>query len=203
MLAELVLKREEKTELNDLHDEAAKLLGYPTDLYKCFNELDIRPFTERSVANYKYYTTEFYKNLDSVLAISCLIAGFAAAAFTVASFVFSIANFFGYCEPQYWPSFASTILWSIVGIGLLGHLWTSKTRHWQQTSFESYQDQMPEYALQTAVDVKKHLPMATICVDRLIISDMVIDPFLVVRYKARDYYVEVWNEPKYKQQRVK
>jgi hypothetical protein len=81
---------------------------------------------------------------------------------------------------------------------------------WRITSLKNYGQQVPEFVLQKAVEIKRELPEAMFYVEQL-----AIDPFLIVTLKPlNDYvsshntlkrvldaetaaYVEVWSEPKF------
>jgi hypothetical protein len=81
---------------------------------------------------------------------------------------------------------------------------------WRITSLKDYGQQVPEFVLQKAVEIKRELPEAMFYVEQL-----AIDPFLIVTLKPlNDYvssshtlkrvldaetaaYVEVWSEPKF------
>ena len=60
---------------------------------------------------------------------------------------------------------------------------------------------VPEFALQTAVDLKERCPKASFYIEELGIKLRRLDPFLVVEYAGLRYYVEVWNEPNFEQKR--
>jgi hypothetical protein len=81
---------------------------------------------------------------------------------------------------------------------------------WRITSLKNYGQQVPEFVLQKAVEIKRELPEAMFYVEQL-----AIDPFLIVTLKPlNDFvssyntlkrvldaetaaYVEVWSEPKF------
>lgn len=74
-------------------------------------------------------------------------------------------------------------------------------------SEEYYTDTIPKDALSIAVAIKKDVPKAGIYVDYLQVDYMsrisTIDPFLVVEFLDRYYYVAVWDEPDYKAEVVR
>lgn len=76
---------------------------------------------------------------------------------------------------------------------------------WVKTNIKQYQGQVPEFALQTALDIKKRCPNVEIFIDELVAQQVPTnDPFLVVKPNTKsykEYYVEVWNEPRYRQER--
>lgn len=64
----------------------------------------------------------------------------------------------------------------------------------------TYTSAIPEFALHTAVQVKKALPECEIFIDELVIG-RVPEPFLVVKYGDTMEWLEVWDEPTFKGQR--
>ena len=79
------------------------------------------------------------------------------------------------------------------------------TAKWRRITLSSYGKPVPEFALQTAVDIAEHTGTSEVdfYIDQLVVNERTLDPFLVVRCKkdTTDYYLEVWNEPKFKQER--
>lgn len=78
---------------------------------------------------------------------------------------------------------------------------------WNEREIERYHEEIPEFVLNKAVQIKKELPEAQLFVEYLEESQ---DPFLVVKtqkevdhgsWKSNEdiesYYIEVWNEPKF------
>lgn len=71
----------------------------------------------------------------------------------------------------------------------------------------AYTQPVPEFALQTACDLKEKLPHLEFFVEELVRKTertrKPMDPFLVVRDSSgTNYYLEVWNEPGYKHERM-
>jgi len=98
-----------------------------------------------------------------------------------------------------------------------------RSRLWERRSLQSCNSQInvgtlilgslpvPEFVLQTALDVKKIDPSCVLYVDQLIAipaertkrEPISLDPFLVaVTQDGQEHYLEVWNEPGFKQQRM-
>lgn len=73
---------------------------------------------------------------------------------------------------------------------------------WHCQIIEGYDlSKIPDFALQTAVDIRERCPGASIYVDECIISERIIservlDPFLVIidQYNVNRRFVEVWDE---------
>ncbi len=91
---------------------------------------------------------------------------------------------------------------------------------WHSTRLREYEKPIPEFVLQTALDLQTKLPEAqslhvewfepgydserttvsTALSGALKIFD---DPFLVMKYGDKLYYMEVWNESRFKKERIK
>ena len=72
---------------------------------------------------------------------------------------------------------------------------------WDKTAIDKYQQPIPEFVLNKAIQIKKAMPEVRIYVEHLSEHP---DPFLVVATKhesydfdAEQFYVEVWAEPKF------
>lgn len=76
---------------------------------------------------------------------------------------------------------------------------------WETDRLEFYGQPIPEFALQTALDVtarlKKQSVEHTWVVEHLQKKQVVADPFLVLQVGSQSFHVEVWNEPGFKQKR--
>ena len=73
----------------------------------------------------------------------------------------------------------------------------------KKIDIKKYASPIPEFALETALAVKKEIPSATILIDEYRDRHYVsCDPFLVVRIGENFYYLEVWNETKFKGKRA-
>lgn len=73
---------------------------------------------------------------------------------------------------------------------------------WNRHIISEYPEQIPEFVLETALSVKERLPEAEFCIDSFVKNEGVGCPFLVMCYQRDEYYLEVWNEPKFKAQRL-
>jgi hypothetical protein len=70
---------------------------------------------------------------------------------------------------------------------------------WEVVCIKGYHLPIPEFALQTAIDVKTACPEVALFIEELRTTK---DPFLVAKLGGETYYLEVWNEPGFKQERV-
>lgn len=197
-----VLERRPLTKLEPPDDdlefakECAEVLGYntllrdhqratvTTRLRGVLVELDIRPFTKESV--------EAYKN-------SQLMAknGNATDAPQSRAWPMSLRGILGNPdftegETRYWQWVRRPLKpQRIENAGMLGHGFT----------FPSYTRPIPEFALQSALDIKKRCPDAEFVVESFEQQAQVADPFLIVHAGGEEFYIEVWAEHSYKQQR--
>jgi hypothetical protein len=72
------------------------------------------------------------------------------------------------------------------------------TKKWEKFPLSGYTGHVPRFALETAQEIKMRCSGAELIVEQLINKP---DPFLVAVFEEECYYVEVWKEPKYKQER--
>lgn len=196
----------------DLADEAFQVLGYATAeakarrqqaLQKTLAELDVRPFTSASVETYKrscevppnrLATTlvNFAAGIGLVAAIVCLPILVVSAVTLNSSLSFYLALVVlagGGC---------------LIVSAAIGDRYVTE-RTWMMYDLAHYTEPVPEFALQTALDIKKRHPEVSFYICSLEENRMVLDPFLVMRIPDggwhRDYYLEVWNEPRFSGER--
>ncbi|WDI45050.1 hypothetical protein [Bremerella sp. P1] len=199
---------------DELAQEASELLGYTllakkkrearrqTTLEQTMAEYDIRPFTPESVRKYKQACeikpSMFWPTVvESVLGLTfTVILGAMGGLFFSALLMNTMVSY--YC--------ALTIVGGVV-VGILFTYFSSPLvrREWRMLELASYPEPVPEYALQTALDIKKKHPGVSFYVDVLEEKSVVVDPFLVMRVQSgnmiQDYYIEVWNESAFSGQR--
>lgn len=63
---------------------------------------------------------------------------------------------------------------------------------WGRTPIRYYTEEIPEFVLNKAIQIKKALPTVGVYVEHLVDQP---DPFLVVASGGEEFYVEVWMEP--------
>ncbi|PQO46472.1 hypothetical protein [Blastopirellula marina] len=194
--------------LGNLPLEAEQVLGYRrlsqhqqavrqlSSLKETLTSLDIRPFTQASVDKYKqrceWIVTPMWGRVANVgFAIGFLAVLVAVPALIVSALV-SWAGISFYLA-------AAALLGAVVGVSslILGAV-RLRERKWVMHELGSYAEAVPEFALQTALDIKRINPEVEFYVCSLEERRVVVDPFLVMRVKEngfhRDYYLEVWNE---------
>ncbi len=93
----------------------------------------------------------------------------------------------------------ATLASGFVGFGCATIWWSMlDSFYWEMISIENFMQPIPEFVAQTILDIHKQCPSV-----RFFIEAMGrCDPFLVVQDTAgNNNYVEVWNEPGFKQER--
>jgi len=185
----------------DIHKAAMQELGYCPghqqlgrsdelrDVIKTCDELGIgRPFTNESVEAYK---KDIYRK-DRTNIILRIAAVLVAVLFVVSAFVIKAS--------ERDDAFFAIVLFGFMGAIVAGGI-LSNMKTWNQIILQCYQGPVPEFAIQTALDFKKRFGQRmTFEVE---VFERTPDPFLVaVGLYGDRYYLEVWNEPKYKQERM-
>lgn len=223
-------------ELNDsLMVSSARLLGYSLEpshlerwvaekeemIEKALKDLDIRPFTNESVQAYKdTVTAEERKKLKPTavkVSDGAMWAFFVSAPLAVGLVLSgAVAAIWGNHEVLLYAAAApgfTALISVIVGMSCADAVraYDRISISWNGMPISRYDKRVPEFALQTACDLKEKCPEAGIYIEELRVeSRPAPDPFLVVQIKhpsydgrvaTRPYYLEVWNEPKYKQER--
>ena len=173
--------------------ESARQLAH---LHETLAELEIAPFTNESVKAYKdACEEEAFTTLDNIIDSSFILGLFAA----VGAFpVLIVAALFSMGELAFYAAAVLSVgmVIAIACYNLGGHYFLEKK--WQMHALEAYPEPVPEFALQTAMDVKNRCPDVEFYISTLVEAEVIIDPFLVLRFhdgeRDRDYYLEVWNE---------
>jgi len=207
---------------NDVHAQRAALR-------KRLEQLDVRPFDPRSVVKYKRqqaakaagHKLRFAVRVEPILAwfglaLLVMAAGCGiACGITSACHCYYASTTLGYLAAIAGLTFVGTLL----GMGIA--IWTgyitpgpSPARDiwpvWKQQKIKHYDAPIPEYVLQTAVDIKRECPNARLRIDRLTVPKaprLILDPFLVLQLPVadsdlqQDVYLEVWEEPDFKAER--
>lgn len=70
---------------------------------------------------------------------------------------------------------------------------------WKKTPLNRYKEPVPTFVLSHAIELKKLLPEAEFVVAHLAFNP---DPFLLLGYKGREVYIDVWDEPKFEGRRT-
>jgi len=74
---------------------------------------------------------------------------------------------------------------------------------WESTDIEKYVDPIPEFALSRAVELRERLPKARFKIEFPVRNEIPkSDPFLLMTYGSEEYYLEVWDEPRFEGRRT-
>ena len=77
--------------------------------------------------------------------------------------------------------------------------WNIRKYEWIRQTIDSYQGEVPLYILRKAVQIKEQRPLANFYIDEVRLKDQPQpDPFLVVEEGDERYYIEVWDEQKFR-----
>ena len=196
----------------ELADEAFQLLSYATTqsksrrlvaLKQTLADLDIRPFTEESVEAYKK-SCEIAPN-SVMAAIVNFASGFGLIAAVVCLPILVISAVTLHVSLSFYLALAVLIGGgSLIASAAIGDRFLVE-RVWMMYDIAHYTEPVPEFALQTAVDIKKRHPEVSFYICSLEENRMVLDPFLVMRVPEgtwyQDYYLEVWSEPRFSGER--
>lgn len=193
-------------------DRARMLLGYKMllqhqgdlKLLKTLRELNIDPFTAESVKAYQEDAIEAARRDPKwkwIIQNVCMAICGISAIVVVASIVWLGITLCFFSNASL-PGLVLCASFLVVMVSGVTAAMLERGFEWQFIRIENYNSPIPEFALQTAMDVKEHCSDVTIYVQELQESKDKIDPFLVlVSPDNKHYYVEVWNEPKFKSYR--
>lgn len=200
---------------DDLADRAAKLLGYERlrdedsskgiDIMSVLSELDIAPFEFRSVQKYKIqkaksigiYNKRF---LQAIEALGVALVG--VAIFSILTTLTAMTS-----DGVSWTvisvPFMIAVLSMVIATTLARGINEDKRKigKWKLVPLKGATERVPEFALETACQIKERIPSAEFYLDTLVCEEVQYDPFLVLRLNNTDYYLEVWDEPGFKQER--
>jgi len=186
-----------------------------TEMITMLEALDLRPFDPRSVAKYQQKqilnATGGSEVMFRVAQLGAIVGALGVAASAICLVGAVIATIAG--------AGPAALLWLIGCLGLIGFagllFWgdakerkAQRQADWREVSINRYEFAIPEYALQTAIDIKKQYSNANLVVHYLHISQIprpYPDPFLVLRFEGTqeyEMYLEVWDEPDFKAKRL-
>lgn len=193
----------------ELADKVNKLLGYNMlgftkkvkELGNALYELDIKPFSPSSVKKYKVKMLHT-KHRDKVKWQSLGAAMIVIAVAILPGFyeLFHKAPVLG--ETLSWILAISSL---ITGICMLAHAADFRSQNeWRRISLAGYDEDVPEFALMRAVQIKEKVPAASFTVEYLVHTESyqpkTVDPFLIVSLGDEQYYIDVWNEPQFERE---
>jgi hypothetical protein len=198
----------------ELAQEADRLLNYPcyrehlnarrdSDLVIAMRKMQLDPFTPQSVEVYKERATKALRRKNSWVRWTELLPAFFLLSAVSAYVLFAITAIT--------HSNLSLVMFAITASASVGIVVLAlRTRNlrvrefaWRQIPLGEYRKPIPEFALQTAVDLKRACPRAMLNVEELQTGSPKADPFLTVfdPQTQRNYYLEVWDEPSFSKER--
>lgn len=168
----------------------------------------VMPFTDESVSEYKHTLAK--KQSARIEKISYWAARVGA--------VMAVISFAMCALTAIYAGIAGTTAWLPLGFGFFGVPVGILVFHIgcelggddihridaYRKPLECYTKPIPEFAIQSALDIKQHCPDAEFVVEEITV-EKVVDPFLIVRLPGDgmpQYYIEVWNEPGFTQERT-
>ncbi len=190
--------------------EAEDVLGYTklkadiaqskqtSALTQTLHRLGIMPFSPESVAAYKKQIA--FGNSPSFAIRHPQITEFIIG-LSLLVFVLSFGNSFTGWFISVYVGLAAIAL-MVLGLSVM-LIMIEKTDdgtggEWKLVPLKGYERAVPEFAIQRAVQLKKELPTAEIFIDEYIAKK--VDPFLVVKHGEEQFYIDVWDEPKFEAQ---
>lgn len=167
-------------------------------LRKAMVDLGIRPFRPSTVEWYKR------RKIGLFPAPFLFVAAVFLCVFGVIVFGIVIAGMKEDGISGWWLLLPSATLALGIWAGITDLQQGSYSRLWASDSLPEYRQPVPEFVLQSALDIKARCPQAEFFVEQLLVESRPRDPFLVVYVpeSVTRYYIEVWNEPSFKQRRV-
>ena len=195
----------------ELAQQAHELLGYSAtvstmdngvELLNTLAELDICPFTERSVARYKKAQAwrVYFRNSQALINDIAAWIGIPAVLALVATISWAVTAFFMTSVSawaQWLPLAIDLALLAVAAV--VGRATEGAQRshpEWTKVSLAHYRLPLPELALQHAVDIAKRMPQRV----RLEVETMTANGshgrawFLVVTDNHdREYYIDAWH----------
>lgn len=219
-----VVEKTEESELKQLAQKASLKLGYclleetvgdsvavqiqrefeektrigkeNNELINALLKLDIVPFSKDSVELYK---TQAVKDARKVLVklnpiketmpmVLVLILMLSLGSIIV----LGILNILGFISNSPVLIALATFVGSTVGF--VFSINSLKTFEWTNTEIKHYQQPIPEFVLNKALQIKEKVPNAQFFIEHL---EEKYDPFLKVKHGNLDLYIEVWDEPKF------
>jgi hypothetical protein len=169
------------------------------------SRIGLMPFTPESVVKYKVETAAKASTPDSTIAFGifgCFLA--IGACSLIGFFVCAILMISSIADRESVYMCLLTMFGSLVGAIMTVICTPTKEAYWHLVKIDDYDDEIPAFVLQTALDIRKDHPAAALFVDRLVVEQKTFDPFLVVQFDIDrpKHYIEVWAEPGFRQQRT-
>lgn len=202
----------------------------PRDIDHILASIGVSPFTNASVAAYKGRSVRANDLLDNRMIPLYIFTAIGIGVTTIATILSHVGPPDEYVSSMRLAKVLGSLTVALVsclafcvyrrkqlmppGVTLKGLL--LQDGYWTTTTIKSTRNPVPEFALQTALDFMKAVRTdpkysrysANVLVEEYYLRNVQpVDPFLIVSLTTPDgrftdsRYVEVWNEPKYKQER--
>lgn len=197
--------RQLKDQLSDLKESAQNRLS----LKSAIHALDLKVYSVASVDEYKNEmvgraTPTTTKVVEVVLSLILCLFGIALVAFVMGLIACVGCGLFTAGVP-FWLKASTVAALIVAAVTFLTFGFSSDTAvyaEWVSIPIKDYTEAIPEFALQTAVDLKEKCSEAEFFIEELQLKKRPLDPFLVVcDASGNKYYLEVWNEPGFTQKR--
>jgi hypothetical protein len=187
----------------DLHLRADEVLGYSLlkrrdQLAETLQQLGIRPFSERSVEAFKQEISSmhnFYVDLyEKGFVVFCISAGL-----TLLCLIPAIAGWF--ISWKIGLGFTVPAVIGVIGMAyFMNHetYVTYDTPTWKQTYLRGYTNEVPEFALQQAIEIATILPQASFEVHELDLQRVrksLVHLMSVTQAGQERFFFAAWSEP--------
>lgn len=190
-------------DLSTLAERAANELGYTklrgqnmsATLANCLQQAGIRPYNADDIKAYKESVLKKVNRIPSVIwwpvtILCCLLIATPIVAAVLSGM---------------WLLLLATIISLFISGIIISETTDALTRHgWVATPLAEYREQVPTYAVETALAVHKELENAGI-EHRLLVEHLGSvspDPFLVLEAQNSWVYLEAWDEPDFFKERT-
>jgi hypothetical protein len=180
----------------ELGEKARKMFGYSglltqQKVVEALADLGINPYSQASVEKYQARMLRKKRPLHS---------GFGAAGVLVG---IGVLYLWALLRPDpvfvIWP----TVAFTVISVYLLFRaMWRYYDWQWVRVPLDStYRGPAADFAIDTAVRVKELIPEARFFIEELRDGSLVDDPFLVMTLGNQTYYLEVWDESAFHDQK--
>jgi hypothetical protein len=179
--------------------------------------MGLKPFTPASVDHYKKTEVRRLQPQGCLIVFAQLgdmMSGFLFCMVMLSSFLFSghvvtsMDTTTGFFKAlPHWST--SMFVLSFIFFTMSHHALQkdATSAEWKLVPIKDYKSPVPEFALATAMEIHQRLPEAELMIDELVVTKRdrtprSEDPFLVLTFNKEKYWVEVWKEPGYRQERM-
>lgn len=174
------------------------------------------PFTEASVTAYKAeqvrrHTPVFWRRASVVSRVNELLINFALVTFGIVVVGVFAIPMLALINPSVLVNAVVLEFSSFIGLAgsiklmfIIEHTGVYELAEWDRTNFRLHESHFgaPKEVTSLASMISHRFPKSIIDADRLIQNSRILDPFLVVTYDEKDYYIAVWDEPDFNNERT-